>query len=79
MELNVFNWLLALAPVLTVLLLMVGAGWGGGRAGLAGFLVALALAVTAFGGGADLALVAIGKSPFLASEWLSILWLAFFF
>ena len=44
MELNVFNWLLALAPVLTVLLLMVGAGWGGGRAGSAGFLVALALA-----------------------------------
>ena len=79
MELNVFNWLLALAPVLTVLLLMVGAGWGGGRAGSAGFLVALALALTAFGGGADLALVAIGKSILLAIDVLYIVWMALFF
>ncbi|MCY3798104.1 MAG: L-lactate permease [Chloroflexi bacterium] len=79
MELNVINWLLALAPVLTVLLLMVGAGWGGGRAGLAGFLVALALAMTAFGGGADLALVAIGKSILLAIDVLYIVWMALFF
>lgn len=79
MELNVFNWLLALAPVLTVLLLMVGAGWGGSRAGSAGFLVALGLAMTAFGGGADLALVAIGKSILLAIDVLYIVWMALFF
>ena len=79
MELNAFNWLLALAPVLAVLLLMVGAGWGGGRAGSAGFLVALSLAVTAFGGGADLALVAIGKSVLLAIDVLYIVWMALFF
>ena len=79
MELNLVNWLLALLPVLTVLVLMVGAGWGGGKAGTAGFLVALALALTAFGGGANLALVAIGKSVLLAVDVLYIVWMALFF
>lgn len=78
-ELNLVNWLLALSPVLTVLVLMVGVGWGGSKAGTAGFLVALALAVTAFGGGADLALVAIGKSLLLAIDVLYIVWMALFF
>ncbi len=79
MELNLLNWLLALSPVLTVLVLMVGAGWGGSKAGSAGFLVALALALTAFGGDANLALVAIGKSLLLAIDVLYIVWMALFF
>ena len=79
MELNLVNWLLALTPVLTVLVLMVGAGWGGGKAGSAGFLMALALALTAFGGDANLALVAIGKSALLAIDVLYIVWMALFF
>ena len=79
MELNLVNWLLALCPVLTVLVLMVGAGWGGSRAGSAGFLLALSLALTAFGGDANLALVAIGKSVLLAIDVLYIVWMALFF
>ena len=79
MELNLGNWLLALSPVLTVLVLMVGAGWGGSRAGSAGFLMALALSLTAFGGDANLALVAIGKSLLLAIDVLYIVWMALFF
>ncbi len=79
MELNLLNWLLALSPVLAVLVLMVGAGWGGSKAGSAGFLVALALALTAFGGDANLALVAIGKSLLLAIDVLYIVWMALFF
>ena len=79
MELNLVNWLLALLPVLIVLVLMVGAGWGGSRAGSAGFLVALALAITVFGGDANLALVAIGKSILLAVDVLYIVWMALFF
>ncbi|MCY4063836.1 MAG: L-lactate permease [Chloroflexi bacterium] len=79
MELNLGNWLLALSPVLTVLVLMVGVGWGGSRAGSAGFLVALALSLTAFGGDANLALVAIGKSMLLAIDVLYIVWMALFF
>ena len=79
MELSLINWLLALSPVLTVLLLMVGAGWGGGRAGSAAFIVALALSLTVFGGDALLALVALGKSLFLAADVLYIVWMALFF
>ena len=79
MDLNLVNWLLALSPVLTVLLLMVGLGWGGSRAGSAGFGVTLALALTAFGGDAHLAIVAIGKSILLAVDVLYIVWMALFF
>ena len=79
MELNLINWLLALLPVLTVLLLMVGLGWGGSRAGLAGFFVALFLSISVFGGDIQLAAVAIGKSVFLAVDVLYIVWMALFF
>ncbi len=79
MELNLVNWLLALSPVLAVLILIVGAGWGGSRAGSAGLLAALALALTAFGGDANLALVAVGKSVLLAIDVLYIVWMALFF
>ncbi len=79
MELNLINWLLALLPVLTVLMLMVGLGWGGSRAGSAGFAVALLLALSVFGGDFQLALVAIGKSVLLAADVLYIVWMALFF
>ncbi len=79
MELTWLTWLLALLPVLVVLLLMVVFGWGGSRAGLAGFFTALLLALTVFGGDAQLAIVAIGKSVFLAADVLYIVWMALFF
>lgn len=79
MELSLVNWLLALLPVLTVLILMVGLGWGGSRAGSAGFLAALALSLAVFGGDLQLAAVAIGKSVFLATDVLYIVWMALFF
>ena len=79
LDLNLFNWLLALSPVLTVLLLMVGLGWGGSRAGSAGFTMALVLALTVFGGNVQLAVVAIGKSVLLAADVLYIVWMALFF
>ena len=79
MELTALNWLLALLPVLVVLVSMVGVGWGGSRAGSAGFLTALALSLTVFGGDLQLALVAVGKSIFLALDVLYIVWMALFF
>ena len=79
MELNVLNWLLALLPVLAVLVLMVGFGWGGSRAGSAGFITALVLSMTVFGGDVALAAVAIGKSILLAADVLYIVWMALFF
>ena len=79
MELTFLNWVLALLPVLTVLILMVGFGWGGSRAGTAAFVVALVLALTAFGGDLLLVVVAIGKSILLAVDVLYIVWMALFF
>ena len=76
MELTWLNWLLALLPVLVVLLLMVGFGWGREpRRARPAFLSALVLAVVVFGGDALLAIVAIGKSVFLAADVLYIVWM----
>ena len=79
LELNFVNWLLALLPVLSVLFLMVGLGWGGSRAGSAGFITALVLSLTVFGGNAPLVAVAVGKSILLAADVLLIVWMALFF
>ena len=79
MDLTLLNWLLALLPVLTVLLLMVGIGWGGSKAGTAGFTVALLVALLMYGADISLAFVAIGKSIFLALDVLYIVWMALFF
>ncbi|MCY3780249.1 MAG: L-lactate permease [Chloroflexi bacterium] len=79
MELNLLNWLLALLPVLSVLFLMVGLGWGGSRAGSAGFIAALLLSLTVFGGNLSLVAVAVGKSLLLAADVLYIVWMALFF
>ena len=79
MELTLLNWILALLPVITVLVLMVGLGWGGSRAGVAAFLVALVLALTVFGGDLLLVIVAVGKSVLLAVDVLFIVWMALFF
>ena len=79
MELSLVNWLLALMPVLAVLVLMVGLGWGGSKAGSAGFLTALALSLTVFGADLSLVAVALGKSLLLAADVLYIVWMALFF
>ena len=79
MELTALSWSLALLPVAVVLVSMVGLGWGGSRAGTAGFVTALVLSLTVFGGDGALALVAIGKSLFLALDVLYIVWMALFF
>lgn len=79
MDLSLITWFLALLPVLTVLVLMVGLGWGGSRAGSAGFLAALVLSLMVFGGDSELAVVAIGKSLLLAVDVLYIVWMALFF
>lgn len=79
MDLTLFNWLLALLPVLLVLALMVGLGWGGSRAGTAGFLAALVLSILVFGGDLQLLAVAFGKSILLALDVLYIVWMALFF
>jgi lactate permease len=71
------NFILALLPIITILILMVGFRWGASRAGGAGYLVALLIAVTAFRAGPVLLAVAHGKALLLTLDVLLIIWMAF--
>ncbi len=71
------NFILALLPIITILVLMVGFRWGASRAGGAGYLVALLIALTAFGAGPSLLAVAHGKALLLTLDVLFIIWMAF--
>jgi len=71
------NFFLALLPVLVILFLMVGFRWGASRAGAAGYLISLVIAITVFGAGSQLLAVAHGKALLLTADVLFIIWMAF--
>ena len=68
--------LLATAPILVVLYLMIGRHWGGSKAGPAGLLTAVIVSVLFFGAGPQLILVALLKAVLLAFFVLYIIWMA---
>jgi len=74
--LNLFNVALAAMPILVVLYLMVGRRWGGSKAGPAGWLAAVLIALLFYGAGIQLLLVAWAKSILLALFVLYIIWMA---
>lgn len=74
--LTVANVFLASVPLLIVLFLMIGRNWGGSRAGPAGWLAAVVLAVAVFGADGLLLLVALGRGLLLALYVLYIIWMA---
>ncbi len=76
LELNLGSWLLAAAPILVVLVLMVGLRWGGAKAGPAGWVVALFLCWKVFGAGAELLACAQLRALLLAGYVLYIIWAA---
>lgn len=76
MPLTFLNWLLALSPVLTILILMLVFKWGGSKAGAAAWLVALVVAVLRFGAGPLLVGYAQVKSILLTLDVLLIIWAA---
>jgi lactate permease len=57
---------------------MIGLHWGGSKAGPAGWLVSVLVAVLFFGSGGNLLLVAWGKAVLLAWFVLYIIWMALF-
>lgn len=77
-DVNVWNWALALAPIATLLILMVGFKFGGARAGAAGWLVAIVVAIFRFGAGTDLLAYSQGKAALLSIWVLYIIWAALF-
>ena len=76
MPLTFINWLLAFAPVLTILVLMLGFRWGGSKAGAAGWFVALIVAWVAFGATPEVLGYAQAKSVLLTLDVLMIIWAA---
>lgn len=70
-------FLLSIAPILLILGLMAGWRWSAARAGGAGYLLTVLIAVTAFGAGGDLLAYAHAKAFFLSLDVLLIIWAAF--
>ena len=68
--------LLASAPPLVVLILMVGFRWGGSKAGTAGWLVALVIAIARFGAGGELLWYAHIRALVLTIDVVMIVWAA---
>lgn len=71
------NFILATLPIVAILILMVGFRWGASRAGGAGYLTALLIAILGFGAGPKLLAVAHGKALLLTLDVLFIIWMAF--
>ena len=69
--------LLASIPILVILVLMVGYRWGAARAGAAGYLAALVVAILFFGAGPDVLAYAHVKGLILTFDVLFIVWAAF--
>jgi len=76
LSLSIWNWLLALSPVLVVVILMLVFRWGGSRAGGLGWFAALLVAVLFFGAGFELLAVAQIKAVLLSLDVLFIIWSA---
>src|SRR3990170_728816 len=71
------DWLLALAPLLLIVILMVWFHWGAARAGAAGWLAGVAIATIRFGAGVEVLARAQTRAFVLALDVLMIVWGAF--
>ena len=74
--LNIAYTFAATLPLLVVLFLMIGRGWGGSKAGPAGWLTSILVSIILFGANFQMLLVATGRSLLLAFFVLYIVWMA---
>jgi len=73
---TLFNFVLALSPIIVVLVLMVGRNWGGAQAGAAGWLTALVVAILFFGAGPSLLAYSQMRALLFTLYVLYIIWMA---
>ena len=71
------SFLLALVPIAVIIILMIGFRWGAARAGAAGYLSALLIALLFFGAGPRLLAYAHGRALLFSLDVLLIIWAAF--
>ena len=69
--------LLATLPIIIILILMVGYRWGAARAGAAGYIVTLIIAIAFFGANAEVLAYAHTKAILLTFDVLYIIWAAY--
>jgi len=74
--LSVATWLAAAAPIIVLLILMIGFSWSGARAGAAAWITALIVSLAVFGGNERLIAFANGKAILLSIWVLYIIWSA---
>lgn len=70
-------FLLALLPILLILFLMTVRNWSAARAGAAGYLLALLIAIVFFGAGPEVLAYAHAKALLLSLDVLLIIWAAY--
>ena len=73
-DVHFLNWLLAASPVVLLIAAILGLGWSAPRAGAAAWLLALAIALLAFGASRDHVAIASAKGLSLALFVLTIVW-----
>lgn len=78
MEITLLTWLLAAAPVLLFLIVMLGMKWGGSRAGALSWLVTVIIAILFFGANFELVAYTYIKAFLLSMDVLLIIWTALF-
>ncbi len=76
---GMLNFLMAMIPILVILILMLGLRWGAVPASVAGYLVALLIAVFYFGSGLQLLAYTHIKALLSSLDVLLIIWAAFLF
>ncbi|MCC6147556.1 MAG: L-lactate permease [Anaerolineaceae bacterium] len=76
MNITIGNFLLALSPILTVLVLMVVFQWGGAKAGASGWLAALFVSLLFFGATPSLLAYSQMRALLLTLYVLYIIWMA---
>lgn len=76
MELSLLNWLFAAAPIITVLVCMLGLRWGGSRAGALAYLVTIVVAWVIYGARFDVIAYAHVRAILLSIDVLFIIWMA---
>lgn len=71
------QFIFAVMPITIILILMVGLRWSAARAGAAGYLSALIIAMLFYGAGVELIAYSHTRAFFLALDVLMIIWAAF--
>ncbi len=78
MEISLLNWFLSASPIIIFLIVMLGLGWSGSKAGSLCWLLTTLIAVIFFGAGFDLIGYAYIKAFLLSIDVLLIIWTALF-